>query len=105
MIEKIITFIENSNVYSLMKDMERVLLQPKPRRTISSTLKPAIKMDPYEILKAYNLELIKGIGPKTKLKLEQFGIKSVYDLVYAEAIQGFSKARVDTWKESALLLH
>jgi len=105
MINKIITFIENSNVYSLMKDMERVFFEPRPRRTISLPINSKFKMDPYEILKAYNLELVKGIGPKTKTKLAQFGIKTPYDLIYAEAIQGFSKARLDTWKESALLLH
>ena len=85
--------------------MERVILHRPTRRTFSITTKPEIKMDPYEILKTYNLELIKGIGPKTKLKLEQYGIKNPYDLIHTEAIQGFSQARVDTWKESALLLH
>lgn len=87
-----------------MKDMERIFFEPTQKKAKKSTTKPETNVDPYEILKTYNLELIKGIGPKTKLKLEEFGIKTPYDLIHTNAIKGFSIARLDAWKENALLL-
>ena len=102
MIERIIRFIEDSNIYSLVKDMERVLFQTKRYTTQPSAI--SIKVDPHEILKTYSLEMIKGIGPKTKLKLEKFGIKTPYDLIHSQEIQGFSQNRIKSWKEIALNL-
>ncbi|NHI93658.1 MAG: hypothetical protein EAX96_14325 [Candidatus Lokiarchaeota archaeon] len=103
MIERIISFIEESNVYSLLKDLERVIFQTN-KYTKSDNFLVKTKADPHEILKTYSLEMIRGIGPKTKLKLEQFGIKNPYDLVHCQEIQGFSQKRIDNWRQIALNL-
>jgi len=102
MIDRIISFIEESNIYSLVKDMERVLFQTKSYNKQPTSV--SVKVDPHEILKTYSLEMIKGIGPKTRQKLETFGIKTPYDLIHSQEIQGFSQNRIDTWKQFALNL-
>ena len=102
MIDRIINFIEESNFYSLVKDMERVLFQTKKYTNQPSRV--SVKIDPHEILKTYSLEMIKGIGPKTKLKLERFGIRTPYDLIHTQEIQGFSQKRIENWKEIAINL-
>lgn len=102
MLDRIINFIEESNIYSLVKDMERVLFQTK--RYSRQPIIVSAKADPHKILKTYSLEIIKGIGPKTRQKLEKFGIKTPYDLIHSQQIQGFSQNRINNWKQFALKL-
>ena len=105
MISRIINFIENSNAYSLVKDFERIFFQARPQQKGEQRISISTrKVDPYEVLKTYNLEMIKGIGPKTRIKLEKFGIKSPYDLINCQQVQGISQTRIETWKQIALSL-
>ncbi|MHA1298273.1 MAG: hypothetical protein ACTSO9_02395 [Candidatus Helarchaeota archaeon] len=98
MFRKIVRFWENSSVYSFIKDMEKIFFE-------SRATNEARQEDTYAYLKKYELEVIKGIGPKTKTKLENFGIMNAYDLINCQTIQGISESKINLWKQYALALH
>ncbi len=97
MFRKIIRFFEKTDWYGIVKELESIIFNTKATR-------PAKISDPHAYLKNYSLEVIKGIGPKTKTKLESFGINNAYDLINCQSIQGFSESKVNTWKQCALTL-
>lgn len=97
MFRKIIRFFEKTDWYSIIKDFESIIFHTKATGPVKIT-------DPHAYLKNYSLEVIKGIGPKIKMKLENSGINSPYDLINCQSIQGFSESRISTWKQCALAL-
>lgn len=97
MMREIIKLIENSNISSIIRDFESIIFYQK-------SAKPTKTTDPYVYLKDYDLGVIKGIGPKIKMKLKKFGIENLYDLIKCQSIQGFSDSRLGIWKQSALAL-
>ena len=97
MLTRIIRYLENNDIYTIIKDFGSIFIQQK-------TSKPVEVTDPHIYLKNYKLELIKGIGPKTSMKLANCGINNPYDLIKCQSIHGFSASKLNTWKQSALAL-
>lgn len=97
MFRRIIRFFEETDWYQIIKDFESFIFQTK-------AISPTKRIDPHVYLKNYSLEVIKGIGPKIKMKLENSGIKNPYDLINCKIIQGFSENKINSWKQSALAL-
>ncbi|MHA1376795.1 MAG: hypothetical protein ACTSRG_00255 [Candidatus Helarchaeota archaeon] len=97
MLRKIIKLWENSDFYLFIKNIETIFFE-------QMTFKAKNTQDPHEHLKNYNLEIIKGIGPKIKTKLNNFGIRNPYDLIKCQSLQGVSETRLSYWKQCALSL-
>ncbi len=79
-----------------IKDFEKIFFPKKPISSVTT--------DQHAYLKKYDLEVIKGIGPKTKSKLENLGIKTAYDLIKCRSIQGVSENKISAWKQHAMAL-
>lgn len=89
MLRSIVKYFEES--------IESIFFPKKTKKILNPT-------DPHEYLKSYELDVIKGIGPKTKIKLVNNGIKNAYDLINCQYVEGFSQNKIENWKNCALSL-
>lgn len=98
MINEIIKLVEESPFFAFIRELNDIFFGSQQLTMVQKDLNTFS-------LKNVSLELIRGIGPKTRMILENNGIKNLNDLLKASnTIPGISVKRVEAWKQAALQL-
>ncbi|MHA1403452.1 MAG: hypothetical protein ACTSSI_06800 [Candidatus Helarchaeota archaeon] len=83
MIDDILKILERSTLVTTIRAFNDLLFYPAPATRVKKTS--------HDALRTINLEMIRGIGPKTREKLEQHGIHD-------------SSTKLKAWKTAAARL-